>query len=787
MKRRCGFLFFILLSMIFGFGTFVSCSSNIEENQEDLKPFPDEWSVFLLCDISDSYDSGKNNFCLLQSFIDKDIYWGISVNGGGIYYGENFVHLYSDRDPIYSYSYDSSSGRYILYEEVVEDDDDDTQKVKFDSFELVSKGESWVCLKFEDEKYRWFINRENLYEFKINANGGTMDYKNLLDYAGVEYIGASGRSVSFMVPSGTYGYSKGVSGTFSIPTVAYLDLNRDGWNFVGWAKTADAVSAEIEDGGFVTASDNVELYAVWIKNVSYTITYSENGGTFASESGNTQLVEGETFDGSVSATLRTKEDLGLSREGYVFKGWAYSADAAYPDVLDGGNLDVSENCTLYAVWAYDVSYTVTFDPNGGSMELNQQTVSGQTVLGNVSGTLYTKYALRLSRGRDRFKGWSVSSSGNVVSYNDGASITLTADTTLYAVWDRFVSHDVSFDANGGSISTEWQTIEGTEEQGVSGTLKKASDLGCTRSGYKFKGWATSNSASSVAYTDGKSISLSGNITLYAVWDKIVTYTITYDPNGGSMTSNASTTQTATGTESEGASVTLRPASCSGYVFAGWAKSSSATTATYTSTTLPVTIYSDMTLYAVWALPTYTVTYKQTTVFNSSSAKRTVQKGSYTLLDPSYLGLSRNGYTFLGWSTSTSSSSYYPAGSSIEITRDTTLYGIWQQSPNPYCYIRLYKPSYSTNSQSMMYGPVSANVGGYSISPNNGYSSSAYTSSYYKVSAIGQLSYTTLCKRRQTSLSTGGYTYTDITRSGTYTFEYGGYYTIDCTTGGVTKN
>ena len=782
MKRRCGFLFFILLSMIFGFGTFVSCNANagVEENFENSNPFPDGWSRFYLCDISDEYDSGKKDFSILNFTYRDDTYDSIDVSGGGI------IRLYSFDDSVYSYSYDSSSKRYNLYKEV-DGDDGETEQIKFDSFQLVSKGDSWICLKFEDEKYRWLIEHRSLYDLELYANGGSMSGRKVEDYSYDSSYGyaAPGRVSTLRLRADLYRF--GVAGTISIPTAEYLELERDGWDFVGWARRADAVSSEIEDGGSVSVSDNVELYAVWIKNASYTITYSENGGTFASESGNTQLVEGETFDGSVSATLRTKEDLGLSREGYVFKGWAYSADAAYPDVLDGGNLDVSENCTLYAVWAYDVSYTVNFDPNGGSMELNQQTVSGQTVLGNVSGTLYTKYALRLSRGRDRFKGWAFSSSGNVVSYNDGASITLTADTTLYAVWDRFVSHDVSFDANGGSISTEVQTIEGTEEQGVSGTLKKASDLGCTRSGYKFKGWATSNSASSVAYTDGKSISLSGNITLYAVWDKIVTYTITYDPNGGSMTSNASTTQTATGTESEGASVTLRPASCSGYVFAGWAKSSSATTATYTSTTLPVTIYSDMTLYAVWALPTYTVTYKQTTVFNSSSAKRTVQKGSYTLLDPSYLGLSRNGYTFLGWSTSTSSSSYYPAGSSIEITRDTTLYGIWQQSPNPYCYIRLYKPAYSTNSQSMMYGPVSANVGGYSISPNNGYSSSAYTSSYYKVSAIGQLSYTTLCKRRQTSLSTGGYTYTDITRSGTYTFEYGGYYTIDCTTGGVTKN
>ena len=60
----------------------------------------------------------------------------------------------------------------------------------------------------------------------------------------------------------------------------------------------------------------------------------------------------------------------------------------------------------------------------------------------------------------------------------------------------------------------------------------------TRDGYEFLGWSTSSSATSASYVAGDKISLSANVTLYAVWREL--YTITYDANGGSEAPNSDT-------------------------------------------------------------------------------------------------------------------------------------------------------------------------------------------------------------------------------------------------------
>ena len=61
----------------------------------------------------------------------------------------------------------------------------------------------------------------------------------------------------------------------------------------------------------------------------------------------------------------------------------------------------------------------------------------------------------------------------------------------------------------------------------------------TRTGYTFKGWATSASATSATYSAGGSYTANSGATLYAVW-QINTYTVSYNANGGSGAPSAQT-------------------------------------------------------------------------------------------------------------------------------------------------------------------------------------------------------------------------------------------------------
>lgn len=149
-----------------------------------------------------------------------------------------------------------------------------------------------------------------------------------------------------------------------------------------------------------------------------------------------------------------------------------------------------------------------------------------------------------------------------------------------------------------------------------------------------------------------------------------TYTLSYNANGGS---GAPSSQTGSG------NITLSSVkpSRSGYTFLGWATSSSATTAQY-QPGASFNLNSNKTLYAVWSQTTVTPTvYTLTYNANGGSGAPSAQTGNgYITL--SSIKPTRSGYTFLGWSSySNSTSAQYSAGSSFNLTSNKTLYAVWR--------------------------------------------------------------------------------------------------------------
>lgn len=85
------------------------------------------------------------------------------------------------------------------------------------------------------------------------------------------------------------------------------------------------------------------------------------------------------------------------------------------------------------------------------------------------------------------------------------------------------SYKISYNANGGTGAPSQQT----KWHGSNITLSSTKP---SRTGYTFKGWATSSSGS-VAYSPGASYTSNASVTLYAVW-QIITYKVSYNANGG---------------------------------------------------------------------------------------------------------------------------------------------------------------------------------------------------------------------------------------------------------------
>ena len=126
-------------------------------------------------------------------------------------------------------------------------------------------------------------------------------------------------------------------------------LTRRGYDHIGWADKADAVTAKYTGGDpiVLTKDDPTKtIYAVWMP--FFELKYDANGGTGAPDSQTRTAahptVNRVTF--TVPGTIPTKD-------GYTFKGWADSAAATTAQYQPGDTVDVKhENSpkTVYAVW-----------------------------------------------------------------------------------------------------------------------------------------------------------------------------------------------------------------------------------------------------------------------------------------------------------------------------------------------------------------------------------------------------------------------------------------------------
>ena len=256
--------------------------------------------------------------------------------------------------------------------------------------------------------------------------------------------------------------------------------------------------------------------------------------------------------------------------------------------------------------------------------------------------------------------------------------------------------DATYSTSEAVNTNTWTNVASTRNKAtgeiklyINGVLKRTgtgyagNSLNCSADGrtwigngqdapaYSFGG----NIGSVLAYTT--ILSASDILTNYEATSETFyppTYTMTYNANGatsGSVPANGSYESGSAPTTVSTNSGTLAR---TGYSFSGWNSSADGTGTTYAAGSGTYSSNANVTLYAKWAPNSLDVT------FNSQSgtlvAGTTVQVGA-TLAAP--VAPTRNGYTFTGWST-TSSGSVVSFPYTHARTADFTLYAIWTLTP-----------------------------------------------------------------------------------------------------------
>jgi len=259
-----------------------------------------------------------------------------------------------------------------------------------------------------------------------------------------------------------------------------------------------------------------------------------------------------------------------------------------------------------------------------------------------------------------------------------SEILAVLEKRLPNAFKKMLGFRITFHENNGS-----GTVPETRTVNPGNTITIPNQGGLTRTGYIFDGWNIDSSGTGINYRAGSSYKPASDVTLYAKWNAMTTYTVTFHPNNGRGV--APGTQFA----NAGNAITVpdqRGLTRSGYYFDGWNTNSSGTGDSYGagSSYMPV---GNITLYAKWNTISTNVVY--TIKFNpnggsgwTSSIRRRVSAGSAITI-PNQGSLTRNGYILDGWSTDSSGTGdNYGAGSSYTPTADITLYAKWD-STNTY--------------------------------------------------------------------------------------------------------
>lgn len=356
----------------------------------------------------------------------------------------------------------------------------------------------------------------------------------------------------------------------------------------------------------------------------FTVTFDANGGHFADEK--------EKSEEKVSySQTATKPSTDPTRENYEFSYWYQLSNS--DKEFDFSGTPIKGDIILFAKWVQKKA-TVIFNSRGGS------SVASQTV--DIGGKA-TKPETDPARTGYNFTQWC-SNFAATIAFNFETPIT--ADTTIYAAWERITAVSVTFDTDGGS-SVEAQNIEPGNK------IVKPDNP--TKQYYSFGGWF-SDEECTTEFDFNTEITVA--ITLYAKWVRSY-YKVTFDSKGGSDIEEQ--------TVYNGGTVTVpeTPPAKEGYTFAFWCTDSAATNQ-FNFETL---ITADTTLYARWVLNVYTVQFNSNG--GSGIQNQSVNHGELVVFP---LMPVKENYSFNMWCTDKTLEVEFSF--STPITSDRTLYARW---------------------------------------------------------------------------------------------------------------
>lgn len=413
--------------------------------------------------------------------------------------------------------------------------------------------------------------------------------------------------------------------------------------------------------------------------VRYSVKFDAKGGSGAP---GTQYV----LQGATSLKLSATKPV---RKGYTFCGWSTSSSALSASYMPGKTYSIKKSITLYAVWK-----TCKHSYSGGicssckyEYPLKQTAYSGTFVVTNDNGA--PAWSRPYSVNSKKVKIYDKNTALTIVAKVTNVDSKGKADNVWYKLSDgNWVfsgnvtkRYTVKYDANGGKTPPSKQYFL----SGKSVTISKTKP---SRSGYIFKGWATSSGSSWVSYEGGDKYSKNKDLTLYAVWKKC---SHKYNSSGVcdtckykfKITVDTKFTGSYVITSKDGAVIRNTPYNTSGSAVKT-AKQNTLLTVVGKAANAHKNVWYKLSdgnwIFSENVSAGYKVTY------HANGGKGAPAATGYPAgkLRISSTKPTRSGYVFMGWATTkTATTASCHAGDLCNVKKNLTLFAVWKKCTHNY--------------------------------------------------------------------------------------------------------
>ena len=342
------------------------------------------------------------------------------------------------------------------------------------------------------------------------------------------------------------------------------NLEKTDCTFAGWKK-----GDEVVNGTFTMPAQNVTLTAQWTKtdppvvpsNLVKAKFFINLGGKDASKpDGTGTFTKGIEIKDAINLDVFNTNKANGSKygnNGYIFNN--NGVKTQYPSLLNKEptfeqinekipadkkeSMSVGKGTGREVVWYHvsscgdgyhvdgyikNVAITITYDPNGGSFGDGVTIVEGKHTEPGTTGTPHQIISDIPQKAGYTFTGWKLKGSDDI--YQPNGSITPTGDVTLVAQWSSNTV-TLTYHENFGEKHTYAISVDRDSTQTVQSyaELRRLYGVFGENTGFYFDKWTTQPTGEGSSYKEGKTISMTDSIDLYAQWKKArvskVAYTI----------------------------------------------------------------------------------------------------------------------------------------------------------------------------------------------------------------------------------------------------------------------